>query len=406
MPTFIYKAKKGLKETIEGIIEAESRDAAASILSNSGLVPISLELKSSPKKQQQQVSSPILGFKKLGLKELTIFTQQLRTLLRSKVELLSSLNVIYKQTDNPKLKTIILDVHNSVKDGGTFSEGLSKFPDFFPVIYINIIKAGEASGKLDESLSRLSEFLEKEQDLKMKIKTALAYPVMMVMVGVGTIFVLFSFVIPKLMVIFTDFQADLPLPTLVLLKISNVMNRGWPLIIIFLATLIFFARKKNFFASSRSIDLIKTRLPVLGELAHKQAIARFANTLALLLHSGVPIFQSLQIAIPTLENRIFIQQLEVVHKEVLSGATLASSLKKVAFIPPFIIHMITVGEEGGRLEEVLVEIASTYTSESEAILKIITSLLEPLVILCLGLVLGFIIMAMLLPIFQINMLVK
>jgi type II secretory pathway component PulF len=184
------------------------------------------------------------------------------------------------------------------------------------------------------------------------------------------------------------------------------MHQAWFLMLGLLILFIFFLRRQIKSPKNRSIDLLKIHLPILGELNRKQAIARFSHTLALLLHSGIPVFQSLSIAIPTLENKIFIQQLEAVYKEVLAGSTLARSLEKVAFIPPFIIQMVAVGEEGGRLQEVLDEIASSYTRESEAILKIITSLIEPLVILCLGLVLGFIIMAMLLPIFQINMLIR
>lgn len=403
MPKFIYKAKKGLRETVSGVIEAENRDMAVNILNENGLMPVSVEIQTTS--QTARLTLP-LRFKKLGLKELNIFTQQLRTLIRSKVELLSSLSILYKQTDNSHLKQIILDLHNIVKDGKTFSEGLSKYPQVFSALYVNIIRSGETSGRLDEALSQLSEFLEKEQDLRMKIRTALAYPVLMLIVGIATIFVLFSFVIPRLLGIFADFQSVLPLPTRILLKVSSFMHQGWFWIIGLVILMVFFFRRQKVSSKNRSIDLLKVHLPLLGELTRKQAVARFSRTLALLLHSGIPVFQSLCVAIPTLENKIFIQQLEAVHKEVLAGSTLSKSLGKVAFIPPFIIQMISVGEEGGRLEEVLTEIASTYTQESETILKIITSLIEPLVILCLGLFLGLIIMAMLLPIFQINMLIR
>lgn len=403
MAKFVYKAKKGLQETIEGVIEAESRDAAVAKLSAAGLMAVSVEFKASPPALPAVRG---LSAKRLRLKELNIFTQQLRTLIRSKVELLSSLNILYKQTDNLRLKQIILDLHNTVKDGKTFSDALSRYPNFFPSLFINIIRAGEASGRLDEALSQLSDFLGKEQDLRMKIRTALAYPILMIIVGITTIFVLFSFVIPRLMGIFEDFKIILPLSTRILLRVSNFMQRGWFWIMGFIILIVFLFRQKKIVGTGRSIDLLKIHLPILGELTRKQAIARFSHTLALLLHSGIPLYQSLSIAIPTLENKIFIQQLEAVHKEILAGSTLANSLKKVAFLPPFIIQMIAIGEEGGRLEEVLLEINSSYTQESEAILKIITALLEPLVILCLGLILGLIIMGMLLPIFQINMLVR
>lgn len=404
MPVFVYRAKRGLKETIEGTIEAENQDVALIKLADSGLTPIRIEIQSGFKAVAQKARW--VRLKHLGLKELNIFTHQLKTLIRSKVELLSSLSILYQQTDIASLKQIIFDLHNTVKEGKTFSDGLAKYPGFFPLLYVNIVRAGETTGRLDESLNELSIFLEKEQDLRMKVSTALAYPLLMVLVGIGTIFVLFSFVIPRLIGIFEDFQAALPLPTQILLKISYVMQHGWFWILGFVIIAVFVIRRQNIVSDNRLFDALKINLPVIGELTRKQAIARFANVFALLIHSGIPVYQSLRVAIPTLENKIFVKQMEPVEKKVVAGSSLSDSLKEVEFLPSFIIQMVNVGEKGGRLEEVLFEITAAYTQESEVILKIITSLIEPLVILCLGLVLGLIILAMLLPIFQINMLIK
>ena len=404
MPNFYYQAKKGPDRTEKGVIEAENQEQAITKLIQSGLVPVEVRLKAEPASKGKPYYRLRLK-RRLGLKELNIFTQQLRTLIRSKVELLSSLKILYEQTDNETLKKIILDLQNTVKDGSTFSTALNKYPDFFPSLFVNIIRSGEASGRLDEAFGQLADFLEKEQDMRMKIRSALAYPVLMILVGAATIFVLFSFVIPRLVVIFEDFQAVLPLPTRILLKISSAFKQAWFLMVIFFAGAIFFFRAK---ASKEhgAIDWFKLHLPLLGNLNRKTAIARFSRTLGLLLHSGIPVFQALQIAIPTLENRIFIRQLESVPKDVMAGSTLSSSMKKVSYFDPFLIQMITVGEEGGILEEVLTEVADSFTRETEAIIKVITSLIEPLVILFLGLILGGIVMAMLLPIFQINMLIR
>lgn len=410
MPTFQYRAKKGLNDVISGVMEAENKDMVVSRLSESGLIAVSVEEKA-PEKIKEPTTAKAkeaskIRRKKLTPKDLNIFTQQLKTLLRARVELLMCLSILYKQADNALLKEMILEIHNSVKDGKTFSESLNKYPNFFPQLYVNIIRAGETSGRLDESLAQLGEYLIKEQDFRMKVTTALAYPAMMILVGVGTIFVLFSFVIPRLSSIFSDFNAELPLPTRILLVVSGFMQKAWPLILALIAGMVFLIRQKKENPLRQAITKIKMRLPVLGELMRKQAISRFTHTLALLLHSGIPVYQSLKIATPTLENKSYMQQLDQVHKDVLGGSNLATSMSRADFIPPFIIQMITVGEAGGRLEEVLHEITDAYNQETEIILKIITSLLEPAVILVLGLVLGLIIMGMLLPIFQINMLVK
>jgi type II secretory pathway component PulF len=404
MPTFNYKAKKGPDRSETGTIEAEDRDQAIAKLIQNGLMPVEVTV------QDRPIAGARLKFglklnRRLGLKELNIFTQQLRTLIKSRVELLSSLRILYEQSDNESLKNIILDLYNTIKDGKTFSAALSKHSDFFPLLYINIIRSGEASGRLDEALGEMSNFLEREQDLRIKIRAALAYPVLMIIVGLVTIFVLFSFVIPRLVGIFEDFQAALPLPTRILLSISSFFQHAWFFIIIFIVAAVFILRRQSL-KGRLGLDWLKLNLPLLGNLNRKQMIGRFNRTLSLLLHSGTPLFQSLQIAIPTLENNILIKQLESVPKDVMAGGTLSESMKKVSYFEPFLIQMIKVGEEGGRLEGVLNEVADSFSREAEASIKIITSLIEPLVILFLGLILGGIVMAMLLPIFQINMLIR
>jgi general secretion pathway protein F len=405
MPTFFYQAKRGPEQTEKGTIEAENQDQAISRLIQEGLVPIEVKLQTDAAPRVAPYRRLNIVRKRLGLKELNIFTQQLRSLTRSKVELLSSLKILHEQADNQALKKIILDLQNTVKDGLTFSAALNKHPYFFSSLYVDIIRSGEASGRLDEALGQLADFLEKEQDTKTKIRSALAYPVLMIIVGAATVFILFSFVIPRLVGMYEDFQTTLPLPTRILIKISTIFKQAWFLIIVLFSAVIFFFRKKGSKEHS-AIDWLKLNLPLLGKLNKKTAIARFSRTLGLLLRSGIPVFQSLQIAISTLENKILIQKLESVPKDVMSGSSLSQSLKKIPYFEPFLVQMITVGEEGGRLEEVLNEVADSLTRETEALTKVITSLIEPLVILFLGLILGGIVMAMLLPIFEINMLVR
>jgi type II secretory pathway component PulF len=327
--------------------------------------------------------------------------------MKARVDLLKALSILYGQAGKEKLKILVSDLHTNVKNGATFSEALSRHRDFFPSIYINLIKTGEASGRLDDVLDELDSFLSKEEEFKMHVRTAMAYPTLMVLVGVCVIFILFSFVIPKLSAIFTDFDYKLPMPTQIMLSISDFFRTSWWMILVGAGGAAGCIVSMGQTAGGRAkLDWLKLHIPIVAGLILKQSLARFCRTLALLIRSGLPVFQALSVAIPTLENAVYIKDLEVVKKDVSEGTSLASSMKKVTFFPSFLIQMISVGEEGGKLDGVLSEVANIYTQETDAKLKVITSLLEPVIILVLGVILGGIVLAMLLPIFQINMLVK
>lgn len=241
----------------------------------------------------------------------------------------------------------------------------------------------------------------------MHLKTAMAYPTLMIIVGVVVIFVLFSYVIPRLSSIFADFDYQLPLPTRIMLAVSDFFKAYWGVLVGFLgAGGVTLVQMNRFPAGRARLDWLKLHIPIWADLSLKQSLARFCRTLSLLIRSGLPAFQALGASIPTLENAVFVREMEVVKKDVLEGASMASSMKKVSFLPPFMVQMVSVGEEGGKLDGVLSEVANIYTQEVDAKLKVVTSLLEPMIILVLGLILGAVVMAMLLPIFQINLLIK
>lgn len=408
MPTYTYLAKKNLKETVEGIIVADSQNNAVDKLVEMGLAPVRVEpLVTRATQAETGVLTRVLTARALTQKDLSVFTSQLKSLMRARVDLLKCLSILYGQADKAKLKALIFDLHSTVKNGATFSSALLRHSDFFPSIYINLIKTGEASGRLDEVLDELDDFLTKEEEFKMHVRTAMAYPIFMVVVGICVVFVLFSYVIPKLSTIFSDFEYQLPLPTRIMLGISGFFKTSWWAVLLAVAFLVgVFVHMSKTPAGRARLDWIKLHIPIVAGLTLKQSLARFCRTLSLLIRSGLPVFQSLEVAIPTLENALFVKDLEVVRKEVLEGISLASSMKKVAFFPAFLIQMVSVGEEGGKLEGVLNEVANIYTQEIDARLKVITSLLEPIIILVVGLILGGIVLAMLLPIFQINLLVK
>jgi type II secretory pathway component PulF len=408
MPTYTYLAKKNLNEAVEGIIVADSQDNAVDKLIEMGLSPVKVEPLVS-----QEGAGPgasvgrmfLMG--RLSRQDLNIFTRQMKSLMKARVDLLKALSIVYGQTDKEKLKDLVLDLHSRVKNGATLSDALSQHMGFFPSLYINLIKTGEASGRLDEVLEELDRFLSKDEEFKRHVRAAMAYPILMVSVGICVIFVLFSYVIPKLSSIFSDFDYELPLPTRVMLSISDFFKSSWwALLLGAVAFTVILIRMSQNPQGRAKLDWVKLRIPIVGDLILKQSLSRFCSTLSLLIRSGLPVFQALAVAIPTLENAVFIKDVEVVRKDVLEGVSLASSMKKVAFFPPFLVQMMSVGEEGGKLEGVLNEVANIYTEETDAQLKVITSLLEPLIILVLGVILGGIVLAMLLPIFQINMLVK
>jgi len=408
MPTYTYLAKKNLKETVEGILVADSQEHAVDKLIEMGLSPVRVEPLMQTTAQGKSAPGGALSFRGgLTQKDLQVFTSQLKSLMKARVDLLKSLSILYGQADKPKLKDLILDLNTTIKNGESFSSALAKFPNFFSGLYVNLIKIGEASGRLDDVLAELDDFLTRDQEFKMHLKTAMAYPVLMVSVGICAVFVLLSYVIPKLSAIFSDFDYALPLPTRIMLAISSFFKSWWWAILLAMGFVVMIPAQLSKTAGGRSrLDWVKLHIPVWSGLILKQAMARFCRTLSLLIRSGLPAFQSLQVAIPTLENSMLTRELDVVKKDVLEGTSMASSMKKVSFFPSFLVQMISVGEEGGKLEGVLNEVANIYTEEIDARLKVITSLLEPVIILFLGVILGGIVMAMLLPILQINLLIQ
>jgi type II secretory pathway component PulF len=409
MPTYTYLAKKNLNETVEGILVADTEERAVDKLIEMGLSPVRVAplAQAASAAARPDVVGAVMSRRGLSARDLVVFTSQMKSLLKARVDLLKSLSILYGQADKEKMKTMILEIHNEVKNGVTFSEAISRYGGFFPSIYVNLIRTGEASGRLDEVLDELDRFLSKDEEFKMHLKTAMAYPTLMIIVGVVVVFVLLSYVIPKLSSIFTDFDYKLPLPTQIMLSVSAFFQAYWWALLLGVGTFVGILVQMNRTASGRAtLDKVKLYIPVMSGLVLKQALSRFCRVLSLLLRSGLPAFQALGASIPTLENSVFVREMEIVKKDVLEGQSMASSMKKVSFLPSFLVQMISVGEEGGKLDGILNEVANIYTQEIDAKLKVVTSLMEPMIILVLGVVLGGIVMAMLLPIFQINMLIK
>jgi general secretion pathway protein F len=405
MPRFIYKAKIGPDQTKQGTVEAESQAQAALKLSKMGFFILSIEEESFAFMKRTKGISFFL--KPVPLRDLSDFTRQLSNLLDSGLTMLHALGILIDQSGNQYLKHVIAAVRDDIKDGSTFSAALSKYPKVFSRLYISMVSSGEMSGSIENVLNRLADFMEKDEENISKIRSSMAYPALMAFVGFITIFVLLSFVAPRLIVIFLDLGQALPLPTKILIWVSGFFARFWALI---LAAMIFgiivLYKWSNTKDGKDILDSAKLKAPFLGAFIKKAEIARFARTLAVLIGNGVSIIQALAAAGSTVDNAVMKKDIARAGKDVSEGLSLSSGITKSSVFPPMAANMIFVGEESGTLERSLLKIADAYEIETDRTIKIITSLLEPILILSMGVIVGFIVIAMLLPIFQLDLMAR
>lgn len=405
MPRFLYKAKRGPQEVLEGKIDAENRQQAVQNLNDMGLYILSIDEETAAFIKTSR--RHLFFIRGVPLRDLSNFTRQLSNLLDSGLAIIRALSVLIDQCENPHLKYIIQTLRDDIRDGVTFSNALAKHPKVFSNLYVNMASSGEVSGTLEEVLRRLSEFLERDEETLSKIRSSLAYPALMAFVGFITIFVLLSFVAPRLTAIFLDLGQALPLPTKVLIAVSSFFARFWLFIIAGIMVIaVAFNRWVKTKEGKAAFDSLKLKLPFIGPFVQKAEIARFGRTLGTLIANGVPIIQALGVGSRTMDNDIIRQELEQVRKEVVEGTTLSKSIRQRRYFPAMMINMIAVGEESGALERALFKVADTYDTEIDRTMKTITSLLEPSLILFMGLVVGFIVISMLLPIFQLNLMVR
>ncbi len=409
MTKFFYRAKQGPNDVAEGTIEADNLDNAVQSVIELGLTPIDVYV--ATKREELLVKkSRIFSFsfpRRINPADRTIFTRQLSDLIEAGVPLLQALNIAVKQMPHALLRQIIEKVRDAVRDGSTLSDALAFYPALFPRLYTSMIHSGEISGNLGLILSRLAEFSERDEEVRSKVKSSLIYPSLILIVGAVTIFVLLSFVIPRLTVMFDDLSQDLPLITVILVAASRFLERFWWLIILFLVGGLLYLKKV--FSTSEGkfwLDSRKLRLPVLGRFIADVELGRFARTLGTLLDSGVVIVTALETVCGLLDNEVFRNEIRKVHEEVGQGTSLSRALENCPHFPEDALHMIVVGEESGRLEQSLYKLADTYERRSDRSVKAVTSLLEPLLIVFVGSVVGFIVIAMLLPIFKMNLIIQ
>lgn len=401
METYHYEATTREGNIVSGNIEVANERSAIERLQDMGYFPLKIVRAMEREGLATRLFSSVQG--RIKEKDLMAFTYQLGVLLDSGFTLDRSLSILSELAEKKKLRELMKELLAQVRGGKSFSEALSKFPSIFPLFYVNMIKSGEAGGFIEDVISRMATYLENAQGLKDDVRSALIYPVLLSAVGGAAVVVLLTFVVPQFTKIFTDMGQSLPLPTVILLAVSNVLTNYWWILLI-LVTVLFLAVRRyiNTDKGRRSWDMMKFRLPVFGKLYKEAAVSRFARTLGTLLGSGVPILNALQIVKGTLGSEKIAEIISSVRESARKGKGIAEPLKNGDIFPPIAVHMVTVGEETGKLDEMLIKIADRFDLEVRTTVKRMLALLEPLLILIVGAMVGFIVISMLLAIFSIN----
>ncbi|HUN54039.1 MAG TPA: type II secretion system inner membrane protein GspF [Smithella sp.] len=408
MSVFEYIALDEKGNQRKGFIDAPGIAAARQKLRDNNVYPVEINQAAGKKETALSGALKINLWERVSAGEVSVFTRQLSTLLGSGMPLVPSLSILMQQAQNPLLKKALAQIREQVNEGKSLTEGMSEFPQIFPPFYLNMVRAGEASGTINLVLERLADFSENQQALLSKIKSAMYYPIVMLFMGTGVIFLLMTFVVPKITGIFSDMHQTLPLITTILVVVSNFLKSFWWLILMLLAVSIaaFKYMKDSTETGRRVWDNVKLKIPLFGQINRKIAIARFCRTLATLLQSGVPLLSAMEIVRNIVNNIIIGEAIRQAAKDMEEGKGLSGPLSQSGMFPPLVTEMIAVGEQSGTLETMLNRIATAYENESQANIMIMTSLLEPIMILVMGLVVGFIVVSILLPIFEMNQLVK
>ena len=396
MPNFRYRVRDRMGKSIGGTIDAPTLQIAGERLYHLGYLPITVEEERST--DSFDIAKIWLRFQKVKLEELIFFSQQLSTLYKAGLPLLTGLGSLAEQTENKKLKPILEAVRRQIEGGSTLFEAMSKYPEVFPLVYTNMVRAGETSGRLGESLDRFISLAEREIKTRQRVKEATRYPKIVIFSVLIAFAILLTFVIPRFAEIFAQFKTPLPLPTRVMIQINTIFHTYWYLVLSALFGIPLLIR--NYLRTEKgrySWDRFKIRIPVFGPLLLKIALSRFAYTFAILNRSGIPILQTLEITASTINNVHLAQSItEIMHK-VREGRSLSDALKESEKFTPLVIQMVAVGESSGTLDEMLMRITEYYDIEADNAIKKMSTYIEPSLILFLGVVVLLLALAVFLP---------
>jgi type IV pilus assembly protein PilC len=402
--TFQYSVRDRGGKIVSGTLEADSQTAVAAKLKQMGYAPISI----SQHKAGMKTELSIPGFgKKVKLKDLAIMSRQFATMINSGLSMLRALSILTEQTENKELARILGEVAKDVETGVALSASLAKYPNAFPPLLVNMCRAGEVGGFLDAVLLQIAENYEAEVKLRGKVKAAMTYPVVVFVMAILAVVGMLLFIVPTFASMFTSLGGELPAPTRVLVFLSHALKTTAPFLVVALVSCTYVWRKVKRRPEVRNVvDPIRLKLPVFGLLAQKIAISRFARNLGTMLHSGVPILQSLEIVSSTTGNVVLERAIKDVQDSVRNGETLAGPLANHAVFPPMVVQMMSVGEDTGALDTMLHKISEFYDQDVEATTEALTALIEPIMIAVLGGIIGSMIIALYMPIFKVFDLIK
>ncbi len=396
MKVYVWEGRDRRGKVKKGEMEAENEVLVKVKLRRDGLTPVKVREKPEDILEKIPFLKP-----KPKQEEVVIFTRQFATMIDSGLPIVQCLDILGKQQENPGFKKVILQVKSDVEGGNTLSESLSKFPDVFDELYVNLVSAGEVGGILDKILERLSNYMEKALKLKKQIKGALVYPASIVTVAIGVVIILLVFVIPTFQKMFADFGRELPGPTQVVIHISEFVRHYIVYILLgFFGIVVAIKKYYGTESGRKKIDDLLLKLPVFGPLLRKIAVAKFTRTLGTMVSSGVPILEALEITAKTAGNKTVEKAIMDARASISEGKTISQPLEESGVFPPMVVQMISVGESTGALDTMLNKIADFYDEEVDAAVAALTSLLEPMLMVFLGVVIGGLVIAMYMPIFQ------
>ena len=395
MPVFVWKGRTLAGESQVGEIEVGRQEEALEILRKKKILITSLRPKAGG------FTMPKLGGSGVSTKDLAIFTRQFATMISAGLPLVQCLDILAKQSSKPSFGRVIAEVTREVESGSTLSDALGKHKAVFDDLFRNMVAAGEAGGVLDEILARLANYIEKADALKRKIQSAMVYPIVVLTVAIGATTFMLVFIIPTFAKMFTDFGGELPLPTKIVLGASNFLQSFWWAMLVAAAIVaVLFNRYYATENGRRVIDQALLKMPILGDVLLKGAVARFTRTLGTLIASGVPILSGLEIVARTAGNKIISEAIMTARASIREGETVSAPLKTSGVFPPMVVQMISVGEQTGALDEMLTKIAVFYESEVDTAVDTLTSIIEPVMIVVMGGIVGGMVVAMYLPMFK------